>query len=121
MAFKHYFFLLLIVTLLKSCLSQKSDGTIDKKLLYGKWCLLNKDQLNYPKIIFQKNSIAILTSKMDTVYTHKYYLKNKELIFFMDEANINSNKILSLEKDTLRLKTLLLNKFEQVYYKCDNN
>jgi len=88
--------------------------------IIGKWCLLNKYQLNYPKINFYKDSIAIFESKMDTVYSYKYYLKGKWLYLIQPNGRENKNKILFINKDSLVFTSLIENKNKQVYKRCFN-
>jgi hypothetical protein len=86
----------------------------DQDLIYGKW-RLNKIQVNYPGIELSPDSIIIMRSRADTIYTHKYYIKDSSLNIIMPNNEIIANRMKKLTIDSLILETLLENKEEQVY------
>ena len=92
--------------------------TVNKSIV-GKWCLDDKTQLNYPVITFGIDSIAVFSSKMDTVYSFKYYKKNNYLHLVQPTGQIIKEEILYLNKDSLVLKSLMENKVLQKYTKCN--
>jgi hypothetical protein len=87
--------------------------------IFGTWCLVATNEINYPTITFKENSFATLGSKMDTVYGHKYYLKGDKLYFVLADAKVSRNKIIKLTGDSLILETLLSNNQKQSYYRCN--
>jgi len=104
-----------VVVFMQSC-------TVNKDLhksFVGKWCLNDKTQLNYPVINFGTDSIAVFSSKMDTVYSFKYYKKENYLHLVQPTGNVIKEKILYLSKDSLVFKSLMENKAPQKYTKCN--
>lgn len=87
--------------------------------LVGRWCLID-NQINYPTLTFQSDSLAIFGSRGDTVYRFKYYVKAQTLYLIRPEGEIVQNKILNISNDSLRFESLLENKTVQAYYKCKN-
>ncbi len=73
--------------------------------LIGKWSIV-KDKprsiYHYPIIEFEKNSLLILHSYGDTIYTGKYLMKNNAIQFEIgnDKEEI---EIIKCEKDTIIL------------------
>lgn len=92
--------------------------TVNKSLV-GKWCLNDNTHLNYPTITFGIDSIAVFSSKMDTVYSFKYYKKNNYLHLVQPTGEVIKEKILYLNKDSLVFKSLIENKTLQKYTKCN--
>ena len=88
------------------------------KSIVGEWCLDDNTQLNYPVIKFGVDSIAVFSSKMDTVYSFKYYKKGDYLHLVQPTGNIAKEKILYISKDSLVFKSLIENKTPQRYIKC---
>ncbi len=88
--------------------------------IVGNWCLDSSllHQLNYPKITFLKNSTAVLSSRMDTVYVYIYYLHGNS-IYFKTNTNVNEFRIIKLTHDRVVFKNLFENTVEQIYYRCD--
>lgn len=108
----------IIIAVLLSCnTTKKIEGRSDT--IIGRWCLLNPNQLNYPTLTFGMDSIAIFSSKMDTVYSFKYFVEGNYLNLVQPSTKVNRDRILKLTSDSLILETLLEHKIKQVYYKCD--
>lgn len=109
-----------IIFYLTFCLSFQSCA-VNKETdesLSGRWCLIDKTQLNYPTINFGRDSIAIFSSKMDTVYYFKYYKKNNYLCLVQPNGNIIKERILYFNEDSLTFKSLLENSKLQEYIRC---
>jgi hypothetical protein len=85
--------------------------------IVGTWCLTT-NQINYPTITFGNDSLVTLGSKMDTVYSHKYYLQGDRIYFVLANGKISESEIIRQVQDSLILKTLLELKTEQIYYRC---
>lgn len=108
----------IIIAILLSCnTTKKIKGGSDT--IIGRWCLLNSNQLNYPTLTFGADSIAIFSSKMDTVYSFKYFVQGNYLNLVQPSTRVNKDRILKLTSDSLILETLLEHKINQVYYKCN--
>lgn len=107
---------IILFLFLNSCGVSKKNNP--KLVIVGKWCLVDKKSINYPTITFDNEGIAIFTSKMDTVYSYKYFIKNDELNLIQPSRKVNVDKIIKISKDSLVLKSLLENKKEQIYYRC---
>ena len=86
--------------------------------IVGTWCLTTNG-INYPTITFGNDSLATLGSKMDTVYSYKYYMKNGKLCLILPNAMVNKINIVKLTKDTLILGGLIENTTKQIYYRCN--
>jgi hypothetical protein len=86
----------------------------NQEIIYGRW-RLNKIQVNYPGIELSSDSIIIMRSRADTIYSHKYYIKDSNLNIIMPDNEVVANKIKKLTIDSLILETLLENKEEQIY------
>lgn len=94
------------------------EKTPDKDYsIIGRWCLIT-NEINYPSLTFGNDSIAIFDSKMDTLYSFKYYVNGDNLNLFQPNGDTNEYRILKLTKDSLRFGTLLEHKVEQIYYRC---
>ncbi len=95
----------------------------DSSNIVGNWCLipsvLYQYQLNYDKITFYKDSISVLSSRMDTVYGYKYYLHGNSIYFKTTNTNVSEYKIKKLTHDTLVFNSLFENSAEQIYYRCE--
>lgn len=113
---KRFLLYLSVLLLLHSCFLYKTRFT---STIIGRWCLVNTSQINYPKISFNKDSIAVFESRMDTVYSFKYYIKKRYLILTQSNGKIIKNKIIFLNNDSLVFRSLIENKNIQVYIKCD--
>jgi len=110
------FTMLFAITLISSCISIK-DSTNSEKYIVGKWCLLD-EKINYPTITFTEDSLAVLGSRMDTIYYYKYFV-NGNYLHLMNFENKNAKiPILTFTRDSLILGSLLENKEIQTYYKC---
>ena len=99
-----------------------SCGTLQKiengnSTIVGKWCL-GSNEINYPTVTFGTNSMAVFSSRMDTVYTFRYYVQSNKLNLVQPTREINKDRILKLTKDSLVFETLLEHKTKQVYYRC---
>ena len=106
-----------VILIIFSCVSTKETGK--ENMLLGNWCLESVKQLNYPIITFKADSIAIFSSKMDTVYSFKYYQKDDFLNIVQSNNDIIKAKINFISKDSLVFETLLENNFKQIYHKCN--
>ncbi len=107
-----------ISVLFASCFTMATSKSNSTKLVC-RWCLIG-NQLNYPTLTFQNDSLAVFGSRGDTVFRFKYYIKSQNLYLIRPEGEIVQNKILHLSNDSLRLESLLENKTVQVYYRCKN-
>ncbi|HEV9036260.1 MAG TPA: hypothetical protein VGQ51_06570 [Puia sp.] len=85
--------------------------------IVGLWCL-SSSQPNYPTIRFQADSIAEFGSRLDTVYTFKYYLKGGYVNVMTGAGKMYRNKIVKLTDDSLVFQGLLELKQNQIYHKC---
>jgi hypothetical protein len=87
---------------------------IDKNLLLGEW-VLSKNEINYPSLKFYADSTAIFTSKADTIYRIKFFIKN-DLLILKDVNNVEAtNKIKVLDNNVLIFYNLLMHNTEQIY------
>ncbi len=111
--FINYLFIIISVGL-TSCKAQNKQ--LESKDIMGKWSLTT-DNINYPQLTFLKDSSAIFTSRGDTVYRFKYYIKSSDLIL-KDINNVTSkDKIIKLNQDSLVFETLRVNKQPQRYFR----
>ncbi len=113
---KNIHFIVSILLLgLSSCNGQKNDTANNlSDIIIGKWTLTVK-QVNYPTILFNKDSTAIFTSMGDTIYRFKYYLSKNELVLKDFNHKKTRDKILKLDSDSLIFETLADEKRVQKY------
>lgn len=104
---------LVFVLLLVCCSSQKEAH------IYGNWCLV-QNQVNYPELVFKKDSALMLKSRADTIYFYKFYLDQNRLVIFKGDERIE-NDIIKLTYDSLVFSALLENANKQSYYRCKAN
>ncbi len=106
----------ILLLLIFSCVSIKRP--FDKKReIIGKWCS-KVEQFNYPTITFTKDSLAVLSSSIDTIYYYRYFVNDNYLHLQNYENKKAEIQILRFTKDSLILVSLLENKGKQTYYKC---
>lgn len=94
----------------------------ENRKLLGKWELTEKNfQVNYPVLYFNSDSIAIFTSRGDTIYRFKYFIKSENLIL-KDLNGIETEWIISkLDNNQLVFEKLFENSKEQHYKKVPND
>lgn len=109
---RNYSFLTLIFVL--SCSSKQLDGND----ILGEWTLQSKgSEINYPSISFVKDSLAVFTSRADTIYRYQYRVGTNSLIFKDIDGRESEFKILELNDSTLIFENLFEHKEKQVYKK----
>ncbi len=114
------YILILMFVLFFSCASQKKYPSSSTQFsIVGRWCLIT-NQVNYPTLIFKKDSLATFTSLGDTAYFFKYYVRDKNLHLINTIGQIE-NTILSLTSDSLVFEHLLEHNNKQTYYRCKEN
>ena len=85
--------------------------------IQGSWVLQDQDAINYPQIIFNKDSTAIFKSKGDTIYRFTYFLQGANLILQDNTGNQEIYEILRLSRDSLVFNSLRENRSHQIYIK----
>jgi hypothetical protein len=105
------------ILMLLACGSSQKINSVSNEII-GTWCLVG-NQINYPTITFKPDKLATFDSKMDTVYSFRYSISKPYLKIIQPDASIIENRILILTKDSLIFETLLENKTQQVYYRCN--
>lgn len=115
---KSYIIIFVLATLLSCSFSSKNNPNHESQII-GTW-VLNKKQVNYPKLTFKSNSTCIFTSMGDTLYKFKYRVTGSELILEDVLGRIEKNKILELSKDVLIFENLWKNKGRQEYNRKEN-
>lgn len=109
--------IILITSVLVSCNSTNKLHSKQSAII-GTWRLVG-NQINYPTISFTADGHATFHSRIDTVYSFKYFVENKYLNIVLPDTSISKNRILALTRDSLIFETLLENKKKQTYY-CFN-
>lgn len=111
----HSFLCALLLTSLIACsnLSRQQTDNFASDIV-GEWQLTVK-QVNYPKLIFNRDSTAIFTSMGDTIYRYKYYVEKSNLVLRDIDGKLTRDKILKLSKDSLIFETLAINRSVQRY------
>jgi hypothetical protein len=106
--------LLIELLLIMGACNQNNTYIIDKNKLLGEWTL-SKNEINYPSLTFNADSIAVFTSMADTIYRFKYSIKNN-LIILKDIYNVERiNKVKMLNHHELIFYNLLTQNTEQIY------
>ncbi|MFK7049509.1 hypothetical protein FLACOL_00623 [Flavobacterium columnare] len=108
-------FFSLFLFFLFSC-NYKNRFENGNEFIIGRWILdSTKKQINYPEIIFYKDSTAVFKSQGDTLYRFNYYLDGT-FIALKDINNVKEKyKIHKLTKDSLSFDELRENEFRQTY------
>lgn len=105
-------FIILIV--LSSC----STHQVTKDNIFGEWELQSQDSpINYPSISFGKDSIAVLTSRADTIYRYQYRVVDNSIFFKDMTGNESEFKISEVNDSTLIFESLFEHPDRQVYKK----
>jgi hypothetical protein len=107
--------LIVILLLFASCNAPKEISMND---IYGNWCLV-ENQVNYPELIFNRDSTATLKSRADTIYFYRYFLEGNKLVIVKGEREKVENAILKLTPDSLIFSGLLENSKRQSYFRCN--
>ena len=104
----------ILIFFLCSC----STKQIAKDDILGEWKLQSKDsQINYPSVSFDKDSLAVLTSRADTIYHYHYRMGDNSIIFKDLDGKESEFKIFELNDSTLIFENLFGHKEKQVYKK----
>jgi len=102
-----------------SCTHAEKTEKIQADKIAGSWYLNQWDLYN--KLYFDKDSIAVFDSHIDTLYRFIYEVKLNDLILRDANGNISHNTILELKSDTLIFKNLLdkknIQRYSRVEYK----
>lgn len=109
---------LFLIFLLTSCANSKA--LINKNLIIGSWCL-PKDKLkeiNYGRIDLSKDSVIVMRSRADTIYSFKFIVSENELLIVKSPTDTVKNHILKMTPDSLVLSSLMEKSSKQVYYRC---
>lgn len=90
-----------------------------EKMLLGKW-ELNKDQVNYPTLFFNKDSTAVFSSKGDTIYEFRYSLQDDQLVLKDISNKRTINSITFLDSSKLIFSNLIEYNTRQEYNRKKN-
>lgn len=94
----------------------------ESKKILGKWELTEKEfQVNYPILYFNTDSTAMFTSRGDTIYQFKYFLKSENLILKDLDGKESTWKISVLNEKELVFDKLFENIKPQHYKKVPND
>jgi hypothetical protein len=111
-------FVLVLVSII-SCGPRQEATRYNGRDILGVWKLKDKEQLNYPTLDFKPDSIAILTSRGDTVYRWKYLVQGDSLILFDVYNAKKAIRIDHLDSVKLVFNDLLEEKGKQLYFKVE--
>ena len=105
-------FLFLLLTI--SC-TRTPSITLNK--IQGRWILQDSKAIDFGEISFLKDSVSYFSSRADTIYRFKYYLKGSNLILIdpFNQKNLKTNQIIKLNKKELVFRSLWYKKAPQSY------
>jgi len=85
------------------------------ELIVGEWILEDSSAINYPEIIFNKDSTAIFTSKGDTIFRFIYEV-DKSFLYLKDMNGMKEKyKFVTLNRNSLVFNNFRENHTKQVY------
>lgn len=87
--------------------------------IQGRWILQDSKAIEFREISFWKDSLATFSTRVDTIYRFKYYLKKSNLILIdpFNQKNLTTNQIIKLNKKELVFRSLWYKKTVQRYKK----
>jgi hypothetical protein len=107
---------MLLISIFAFC-SCNFNNQNKKTIIYGSWILQNKESINYPEIIFNKDLTAIFKSKADTIYRYYYEFNGSKIILKDLNNKKETYEVLKLNKDSLVFRSLRENLSQQIYIK----
>lgn len=116
---KHELFLFLL--LLQACTGAPAAKSeyVNRHMLTGAW-MHSSGSIHYPTLLFSKDSIAIFTSRADTLYRFRYRVSGNQLFLKDSRGNETSGNISSLGNDSLVFSALCDEAAKQVYIRRNN-